>query len=38
MLWINYKVELKLKWTKYCVLYAPGADNVNRLSKTMKTS
>ena len=24
---INYKVELKLKWTKYCVLTAAGADN-----------
>ena len=26
---INCQVELKLKWTKYCVLYAAGADNVN---------
>ena len=26
---INCKVELKLKWTKYCVLSAAGADNVN---------
>ena len=26
---INCKVELKLKWTKLCVLYAAGADNVN---------
>ena len=26
---INWKVELKLKWTKYCVLSAAGADNVN---------
>ena len=26
---INCKVELKLKWTKFCVLYAAGADNVN---------
>ena len=24
---INCKVELKLKWTKYCVLFAAGADN-----------
>ena len=26
---INCKVELKLKWTKYCVLSAAGNDNVN---------
>ena len=26
---IHCKVELKLKWTKYCVLPAAGADNVN---------
>ena len=26
---INCKVELKIKWTKYCVLPAPGNDNVN---------
>ena len=26
---INCKVELKLKWTKYCVLSAVGAENVN---------
>ena len=26
---INCKVELKLKWTKYCVLSAAGAVNVN---------
>ena len=26
---INCKVELKLKWTKYCVLSAAGAANVN---------
>ena len=25
---INCKVELKLKWKKYCVLYAAGVDNV----------
>ena len=24
---INCKVELKLKWAKYCVLSAAGADN-----------
>ena len=29
MLLINCKVELKLKWTKYCVLAAAGADNAN---------
>ena len=27
ILLINGKVELKLKWTKYCVLSAIGADN-----------
>ena len=26
---IDWKVELKLKWKKYCVLSAAGADNVN---------
>ena len=26
---INCKVELKLKWTKYCVLSANHNDNVN---------
>ena len=26
---INCKTELKLKWTKYCVLLAAGADNHN---------
>ena len=26
---INCKVELKLKWAKYCVLSAAGADNTN---------
>ena len=26
---INCKVELKLRWTKYCVLSAAGADNPN---------
>ena len=26
---INCKVELKLKWTKYCVLSTAGADNIN---------
>ena len=25
----NCKVELKLKWTKYCVLSAAGADSDN---------
>ena len=32
MPWINCKVELKLKWTKYCVLSAAGADNVNSIA------
>ena len=26
---INCKIELKLKWTKYCVLSAAGADNTD---------
>ena len=26
---INWKTELKLKWAKYCVLPAAGADNDN---------
>ena len=26
---IDCKIELKLKWTKYCVLSANGNDNVN---------
>ena len=26
---INCKVELKLQWTKYCVLSVAGADNTN---------
>ena len=26
---ISSKVELKLKWTKYCVFSAASADNVN---------
>ena len=29
MLLINWKVELKLKWIKYCVLSAAGVVNVN---------
>ena len=29
ILLINCKTELKLKWTKYCVLSAAGADNTN---------
>ena len=28
MLLINCKVELKLKWTKYCVFSADGIENV----------
>ena len=27
----NCKVELKLKWTKHCVLSAAGADNVSNI-------
>ena len=30
---INYKVELKLKWTKYCPLAPAGVDNVNTNDK-----
>ena len=26
---VNCKVELKLKWTKFCVLSADGNDNLN---------
>ena len=26
---VNCKVVSKLKWTKYCVLFAAGADNSN---------
>ena len=26
---INCKVEIKLRWTKYCVLSVAGADNTN---------
>ena len=26
---INFKVEVKLKWTKYCIFSAAGLDNVN---------
>ena len=26
---INWKVELKLKWTKHCVLSVPCTDNAN---------
>ena len=29
MLLINCKVELNLKWAKYCILSAAVADNVN---------
>ena len=28
---INCKVELKLKWTKYCVFSAASTDNVNNI-------
>ena len=37
---INCKVELKLKWTKYCILAVAGADytntNCNNISFTIK--
>ena len=37
---INCKVELKLKWTKYCGLTAAGADNTdanpNNITFTIK--
>ena len=26
---INYKIELRLRWTKYCVLSVVGADNTD---------
>ena len=26
---INFKVELKLKWTNHCVFYAAGADDAD---------
>ena len=32
---IDCKVELKLKWTKYCVLSAAGADNANANSNNI---
>ena len=32
---INCKVELKLKWTRYCVLSAGGADNANANSNSI---
>ena len=31
---INCKVELKLKWTKYCVLHAVGNGNLNDNNNT----
>ena len=34
---INCKVELKLKWTKYCVLTAVGADNADTNSNNIFT-
>ena len=38
---INWKIELKLKWPKYCTLYANGNDvndndNVNNTVFTIK--
>ena len=35
MLLINCKVELKLKWTKYFILSAAGANNVNANSNNI---
>ena len=35
MLLINFKVELKRKWTKYCVLSAGGVDNVSANSNNI---
>ena len=35
MSWSNCKVELKLKWTKYCVLSAGSADNENANSNNI---
>ena len=32
---INWKVELKLKWTKYCVLSGAGGDNANASSNNI---
>ena len=37
MLLINCKVELKLKWTKYCVFSADGIDNdISFIGKNLK--
>ena len=39
MILINCKIELKLKWTKYCLLSAAGADNnanSNNIISTIK--
>ena len=35
MLFINCKVELKLKWTKYCILSEAGADISNANSNNI---
>ena len=32
---INWEVKLKLKWTKYCLLSAAGADNTNANSNNI---
>ena len=26
---INFKVELRLKWTSHCIFFAVGADNID---------
>ena len=42
MPFINCKIELKLKWTKYCVLFAAGAEyndaNSNNIIFTIKAT
>ena len=37
MPFINCEIQLKLKWTKYCVLPAAGADNGNANSNIIFT-
>ena len=37
MPFINCEIQLKLKWTKYCVLSAAGADNGNANSNIIFT-
>ena len=35
---VNCELELKLKWTKYCVLSAAGADNTNANPNNIRCS